>query len=81
MLNFGGVYRKFSKFFFGFFFWTPQKKTPRGPFWTEDSVRRFPIRLDRLRRFRFAGLDVETSALEAGKKNQVLGIGMDMGVS
>ena len=44
MLNFGGVYRKFSKFFFGFFFWTPQKNTT-GTVWTEDSVRRFPIRL------------------------------------
>ena len=77
MLNFGGVYRKFSKFFFWFFFWTPQKNTTRTV-WDGRFGEAIPDIACYSRRFRFAGLDVETSALEAGNFHQVLGISMGL---
>ena len=50
-----------QSFFLGFFFWTPQKKHHADRL---DGRFGEPMRLRR--RFRFAGLDVETSALEVG---------------
>ena len=61
MLNFGGVYRKFSKFVFGVLFLDLPKKHHADRL---DGRFGEPMRLRR--RFRFAGLDVETSALEVG---------------
>ena len=51
----------------------PQKKHTTWTVWTPggNGGRFEPIRLRR--RFRFAGLDVETSALEAGIIKSVLG--------